>query len=135
MRKGVRNVPSVKRSLASSVFRHMKQWKLISEQQYSIRASALRVGGHGFDPRPGHTKDYKNGTQFLPAWRSASTVGLGCAVSMWLSAYRRHGAAWRRRGFDSRARRPLPHLPPIALPLSCQSTVLSIKIKAKKPKK
>ena len=36
-----------------------------------VRVSALRLGGRGFKPhresRPGHTKDYKNGTQCLPA--------------------------------------------------------------------
>ena len=42
-----------------------------------VRVSALRLGGRGFDPRPGHTKDYKNGTQCLPAWHSASRFGLG----------------------------------------------------------
>jgi len=41
------------------------------------RVSALRLGGRGFDPRPGHTKDYKNGTHCLPAWHSASGVGIG----------------------------------------------------------
>ena len=27
-----------------------------------VRASASRLGGRGFEPRPGHTKDFKNGT-------------------------------------------------------------------------
>ena len=35
------------------------------------RASALRTVGRGFDPRPGHTKDCKNGTSSFLAWRSA----------------------------------------------------------------
>ena len=41
-----------------------------------VRASALYAGGRGFDPGPGHTKDFKNDTSgYLPcylAWRSAS---------------------------------------------------------------
>ena len=37
----------------------------------SGRASALCSGGCGFDPRPGHTKDFKNGTSCSFAWRSA----------------------------------------------------------------
>ena len=60
-------------------------------------------------------------------------VGLGCAVTMWLSVYRRPGAAWRRCGFDFRARRHLLRVSPISLPLSCQSTV-SYPMKAKSPK-
>ena len=40
-------------------------------------ASALRLGGRGSIPRPGHTKNYKNGTQWLPTWHSASRVRLG----------------------------------------------------------
>ena len=31
-----------------------------------VKASASQLGGHGFKPRPGHTKDFKNGTQ-LPS--------------------------------------------------------------------
>ena len=27
-----------------------------------VRASASGAGGRGFDPGPGHTKDFKNGT-------------------------------------------------------------------------
>ena len=34
-------------------------------------ASALWPGGCGFDPRLGHTKDFKNGTSCSFAWRSA----------------------------------------------------------------
>ena len=30
------------------------------------RVSALSTGGSGFKPRPSHTKDFKNGTQYLP---------------------------------------------------------------------
>ena len=37
----------------------------------SGRASALWPVGCGFDPRPGHTKDFKNGTSCSFAWRSA----------------------------------------------------------------
>ena len=36
-----------------------------------IRASASGAGGRGFDPGPGHTKDFKNGTSGYLAWRSA----------------------------------------------------------------
>ena len=35
------------------------------------RASALGAGGTGFNPGPGHTKDFKNGTSCFLAWRSA----------------------------------------------------------------
>ena len=36
-----------------------------------VRASASRSGGRGFEPRPGHTKDFKNGilTAFLSGAR------------------------------------------------------------------
>ena len=96
-----------------------------------VRASALRLGGRGFDPRPSHTKDYKNGTQFLPAWRSASGVGLGCAVTMWLSAYHDSLAA-------SRVRLPGPVtfaacLPPSLSPFPV--SLLSYLNKGKSPKK
>ena len=40
-------------------------------QWLSGRASALCPGGCGFDPRPGRTKDFKNGTSCSFAWRSA----------------------------------------------------------------
>ena len=40
-------------------------------QWLSGRASALWPVGCGFDPRPGHTKDFKNGTSCSFAWRSA----------------------------------------------------------------
>lgn len=33
--------------------------------------------GCGFDPWPGHTKDYKNGPHCLPALHSGVRVGLG----------------------------------------------------------
>ena len=36
-----------------------------------VRASASGAGGRGFDPGPGHTKDFKNGTSGYSAWRSA----------------------------------------------------------------
>ena len=36
-----------------------------------VRASASGAGGHGFDPGPGRTKDFKNGTKGYLAWRSA----------------------------------------------------------------
>ena len=36
-----------------------------------VRASALGAGGGGFDPRPCHNKDVKNGTSGYLAWRSA----------------------------------------------------------------
>ena len=36
-----------------------------------VRASASEAGGRGFDPGPGHTKDFKNGTSGYLAWRSA----------------------------------------------------------------
>ena len=42
-----------------------------------VRVSTLKLGGWRFDPRSGHTKDSNNGTQCLPAWHSASRVGLG----------------------------------------------------------
>ena len=32
----------------------------------SGRASAFGAGGRGFDPRPGHTKDFKNGSNGFP---------------------------------------------------------------------
>ena len=36
-----------------------------------VRTSASGAGGRGFDPGPGHTKDFKNGTSGCLAWRSA----------------------------------------------------------------
>ena len=38
---------------------------------FMVRASASGAGGRGFDPGPGHTKDFKNGTSGYLAWRSA----------------------------------------------------------------
>ena len=35
------------------------------------RASTLGAGGRGFDPAPGHTKDFKTGTSGCLVWRSA----------------------------------------------------------------
>lgn len=40
-----------------------------------LRVSTLGLGGHGFDPQPRHTKDYKKGTHYFLAWHSASKVG------------------------------------------------------------
>ena len=36
-----------------------------------VRVSASGAGGRGFDPGPGHTKDFKNGTSGYLAWCSA----------------------------------------------------------------
>ena len=44
---------------------------LIPAQRLSGRASALWPGGCWFDPRPGHTKDFKNGTSCSFVWCSA----------------------------------------------------------------
>ena len=49
----------------------------------SGRASALWPGGC-FDPLPGHTKDFKNGTSCSFAWRSASRTGQLSVSIMWL---------------------------------------------------
>ena len=40
-------------------------------QWLSGRASPLWLGGCGLDPRPGHTKDFKNSTSCCFAWCSA----------------------------------------------------------------
>ena len=52
---------------------HMRRmiWIRGPVQWLSGRASALWPVGCGFDPRPGHTKDFKNGTSCSFAWRSA----------------------------------------------------------------
>ena len=42
-----------------------------------VRASASRSGGRGFEPRPGHTKDFKNGTYCLLVRRSTFKNGEG----------------------------------------------------------
>ena len=42
-----------------------------------VRASASRSGGRGFEPRPGHTKDFKNGTYCLLVRHSAFKSGEG----------------------------------------------------------
>ena len=85
-----------------------------------VRAFALRLGGRGFDPRPGHTKTGKNGTQFLPAWHSASRVGLGCTVTMWCEHIHRLCAAWRCVTGSTPEPDYLCRMsPPISLPLSC----------------
>ena len=49
----------------------MVSYAVAPAQWLSGRASALWPGGCGFDPRPGHTKDFKNGTSCSFAWRSA----------------------------------------------------------------
>ena len=57
-------------------------------QWLSGRVSALWLGGCGFDPRPGHTKDFKNGTSCSFAWRSAlrkrARTGQLSVSIMWL---------------------------------------------------
>ena len=58
-----------------------------------VRLSALRLGGWGSIPGRVIPKTGKNGTQFLPAWRSASRVGLGCAATMWCERMHRLSAA------------------------------------------
>ena len=45
--------------------------RVVPAQWLSGRASALWPGGCGFDPWPGHTKDFKNGTSCSFTWRSA----------------------------------------------------------------
>ena len=52
------------------------QTSLIQEMNHisdsvMVRASASGAGGRGFDPGPGHTKDFKTGTSGYLAWRSA----------------------------------------------------------------
>ena len=98
---------------------------------FSVRPETGRLG---FDPRPGHTKDYKNGTQFLPAWRSASRVGLGCAVTMWLSAYR----TVQPGGVAGSTPEPVDLsacLPPSLSPFPVYLLYYQIKAKKKDPKK
>ena len=46
-------------------------------QWLSGRASALWPGGCGFDPQPGHTKDFKNGTSCFRLALSIKKVELG----------------------------------------------------------
>ena len=36
-----------------------------------VRVSASEAGGQWFEPRLGHTKDFKNGTNWFSAWHSA----------------------------------------------------------------
>merc|ERR1712121_398833 len=81
-----------------------------------VRASALRLGGRGFDPRPSHTKDYKNGTHTSLLGAQHQGLDWGALRLCGVSAYYRPCATWWRRGFDSRAWRPLPHVSPISLP-------------------
>ena len=51
------------------------KWVYVSRTCFSdsvmVRASASGAGGRGFNPGPGHTKDFKNGTSGYLAWRSA----------------------------------------------------------------
>ena len=44
---------------------------LTDSDSVMVRASASGAGGRGFDPGPGHTKDFKNGTSGYLAWRTA----------------------------------------------------------------
>ena len=42
-----------------------------------VSVSAPHAVGHGFAPRPGHTKDHhKNGTNCLTAWYACVKVGV-----------------------------------------------------------
>ena len=43
---------------------------IVHGPDHSGRASALQPVGRGFEPRPSHTKDFKNGTHCLLVWRS-----------------------------------------------------------------
>ena len=43
----------------------------------SGRSSASQPVGHGFEPRPSHTKDFKNDTHCLLVWRSTCENGVG----------------------------------------------------------
>ena len=42
-----------------------------------VRASASESEGRGFEPRPSHTKDFKNGTHCFLVWRSIKEKGVG----------------------------------------------------------
>ena len=42
-----------------------------------VTASASQLEGRGFEPRPSHTKDFKNGTRCLLFWRSINEKGVG----------------------------------------------------------
>ena len=44
--------------------------KITDSDSVMVRASASGAGGRGFDPGPGHTKAFKNGTSGYLAWRS-----------------------------------------------------------------
>ena len=98
-----------------------------------VRASALRLGGWASIPGRVIPKTGKNGTQFLPAWRSASRVGLGCAVTMWCERIHRLCVAGRRVAGST----PEPVDLCQGLPHLSLSPFLSaycpIKIKAKSP--
>ena len=98
-----------------------------------VRASALRLGGWGSIPGPGHTKDYKNGTQFLLAWCSASRVGLGCAATMWCERIHRLCAAWRHiAGLTPEPVDLSACLPPSLSPFPVHLPILSNKGKSPK---
>ena len=43
--------------------------KIADSDSVMVRASASGAGGRGFDPGPGHAKDFKNGTSGYLAWR------------------------------------------------------------------
>ena len=42
-----------------------------------VRASASQSEGRGFEPRPSHTKDFKNGTHCFLVWPSINEKGVG----------------------------------------------------------
>ena len=42
-----------------------------------LLASASQPVGRGFESRPSHTKDFKNGTHCLLVWRSTYENGVG----------------------------------------------------------
>ena len=56
------------------------------------RASGLRPGGCGFDPRPSHTKDFKNGIScsFVCAQHWESGTGRSGVIIMWLGGMSHH---------------------------------------------
>ena len=54
-----------------SILNMKKIFRSTDSNSVMVRASASGAGGHGFDPGPGHTKDFKNGTSGYLAWRSA----------------------------------------------------------------
>lgn len=62
----------------------MNQLAIFSVPVNASRVSALRLGGCGFDPWLGHTKDYKNGTHCLIAWYQG-LAGLGLNLMLLIS--------------------------------------------------